>query len=111
MKYKIKEMIKKSGLTQKEIAEKMKIQQVTLSRWINGEKNPRLDNAYELSKILNCKIDEFIEESPPDNEEDEEIRHIISTFDEKQKKLILGIAKEISMIYNTDCCDKQQMRD
>ncbi len=62
MKNNIKYMIKKSGLTQKEVSEKMKIRQATISGWSNGEIIPRLDNAYELAKLLNCKIDDLIEE-------------------------------------------------
>ena len=105
MKNNIKEMIKKSGYNQKEVAEKLNIRPATLTDWVKGNYLPRLDKAKELSDILGCSINELIEENPPneDDEEDEknEKKEEIKNLDKNQKKLIKVLAKDIKMIYTT----------
>ncbi len=112
MKNNIKEMIKKSGYTQKEIAEKLNTTEANISGWSKGTIIPRLDNAYKLSKILKCSLNDLIEENPPnEDDEEDEIREIIEeikNLDKNQKKLIKVLAKDIKMIYTTNCCDEQQ---
>ena len=112
MKNRIKEMIKKSGYSQKEVAKKLNISEVNLSNWCSGKMIPRLDNAYNLAKLLNCKIDELIEENPPnektESEEDKEILEIIRSLDKKEKNLIKVLAKEIKILYTNDCCENNK---
>ncbi len=110
MKNNIKYMIKKSGLTQKEVSEKMKIRQATISGWSNGEIIPRLDNAYELAKLLNCKIDDLIEEDQEQKKtvSYEEIEEIYKKLEEPEKKVVLTLAKNFLMLYNTECCNDNE---
>lgn len=57
---KIKIAIIKKGYSQKEIAERIKMSEATLSRWING-KLGNIDKFIELCYILDLNIDDFIE--------------------------------------------------
>ena len=49
------------GMSKKEVAQRLGVSQVVLSRWINGHANPSLENAFKLAKILNCKVDDLFE--------------------------------------------------
>lgn len=110
MKNRIKELIKKSKYTQKEVAEKLNIREASLTGWIKGTSIPRLDNAYKLAQLLECKIDDLIDkEKPPEKDkDDEEILEIIRSLDKKEKKLIKVLAKEIKILYTNDCCENNK---
>lgn len=56
----IKAMLKKSGMSQKELAESLNVTQKDVSRWATGNVAPRADKLSEISKILNCSIDDLI---------------------------------------------------
>jgi len=51
--------IAKSRLSKKEVANKLGVSPIVLSRWINGHSMPSLLNALKLARILNCKVDDL----------------------------------------------------
>ena len=53
--------IAKSGFSKKEVAAKLGVSNVVLSRWANGHSKPSLENALFLAEILNCKVDDLFE--------------------------------------------------
>ncbi len=55
----LKDYIRKSGLKQSHIASKLSISQNTLSSYISGRRNPRVDKAQKLAVILNCKVEDI----------------------------------------------------
>lgn len=55
----IKELRKKVGISQTELARQLKIGQNTVAMWESGANNPRTDRLPELAKILKCSIDEL----------------------------------------------------
>ncbi len=57
----IKEVIKKKNLSQKEIAEKINITGTALSRMING--NPTIDSLQKLANVLQVDIKEFFQDN------------------------------------------------
>lgn len=59
MKSNINVWIAKSGMSKKEVAQKMGVSQTVLSRWINNHTMPSLENAFKLADILNCKVDDL----------------------------------------------------
>ena len=61
MKNNINVWIAKSGMSKKEVAEKMGVSQTVLSRWINRHSNPSLEKAISLAELLNCKVDDLYE--------------------------------------------------
>ncbi|WP_018934325.1 helix-turn-helix transcriptional regulator [Gracilibacillus lacisalsi] len=53
--------IAKKGLSKKEVANRMRVSQTVLSRWINGHSKPSLENAFKLADLLDCKVDDLYE--------------------------------------------------
>lgn len=49
---KISELCKQQGIKQKELAEKVGVTQVSMSRYVTGERVPRLNTLKEIAKIL-----------------------------------------------------------
>lgn len=60
MKMGVKEMRKKRGLTQKQLAELLGVKQQNISDWERGERSPSVKNLKKLSEILNCQIDDLV---------------------------------------------------
>lgn len=60
--YNIKQLRLKRGILQEELARKSGITQSMLSQVEKGTKNPSLQVAYEISKILECNIENLLEE-------------------------------------------------
>jgi putative transcriptional regulator len=52
-------LIKKAGLKQYELAERLEISPQQLNAWATGKSYPRIDKAIKLAKILNCSLDEL----------------------------------------------------
>ncbi|WP_227940414.1 helix-turn-helix transcriptional regulator [Alkalihalobacillus deserti] len=59
MKCNIKWLIAKSGLSQKEVAKKMKLTPQQINAWASGHKYPRMDKGIELCKIIDCNLDDL----------------------------------------------------
>lgn len=57
---------KKAGLTQKELAEKLGVDQSAVSFWETGRSAPRGAKLFRLADILNCTIDELFGREPRD---------------------------------------------
>lgn len=49
--------LKGSGLTQKQLAEKLKIDNSNITKWKRGENIPSLEIFYQLCKILDVSAD------------------------------------------------------
>ena len=64
----ISAMIKKSGLTDKQIGEVMNLSSQAVNKWRNCKCLPDIENLYTLSRILDVSVEEFLvskEESRP----------------------------------------------
>lgn len=59
MEIQLKEMRKKRGLRQKEIAEQLGVDWRTYGSWERGERMINLEQAYNCAVALNCSIDEI----------------------------------------------------
>lgn len=51
--------IAKKGYKKKFVAELLGITQQQLSNWIVGKSFPRLDKAFQLSRILDCTVEDL----------------------------------------------------
>lgn len=58
---------KKAGLTQKELAEKLGVDQSAVSFWETGKRAPRGAKLLRLADVLNCTIDELFGREPRDS--------------------------------------------
>lgn len=52
---------KKAGITQFELAERLKVYQKDISRWENGEHIPGVDTISEICRALNVSADILLE--------------------------------------------------
>lgn len=60
---KLIELRKKEGLSQEELGYKLNVTRQTVSKWELGQTTPEMDKLLELSKIFNISVDELINES------------------------------------------------
>lgn len=51
---------KKSGLSQKELADKLHVSQQSISQWEKGLREPSIEMLKKLAEIFNCTIDELV---------------------------------------------------
>ena len=64
MKVRIAETLEKKGMTQRELAEVVGMTEVTISRYVNGERIPKISDALTLAKALNVEVtDLFVEDN------------------------------------------------
>lgn len=64
MKLKVKEILKEKGMTQKELALKIGVAEISLSRSING--NPNLDTLQRIAEALDVDISELFKQRESD---------------------------------------------
>ena len=51
------------GLTQRELAALLDVDQVTVSRWERGEVTPRISSIRQLAEIAGLKVETFFEDA------------------------------------------------
>ncbi len=104
---KVKEERQKLGYTQEEFSEKIDIGTEFMSRIERGIGVPSFETLIKLSKTLNISLDELInadfdEKSKSTNKKDDlanQIQHLISDLNDKQKKHIINIIKEAKKLF------------
>ena len=57
---KLSEAIKQSGMTQKEIAEKLSVTQSCIAHYVKGDIVPALDTFANLCKVLDVSADDIL---------------------------------------------------
>ena len=53
--------LKEVGMSQYRLANKLNINQGTLSKWINGVREPKASTLYRISRILETTMDKLME--------------------------------------------------
>lgn len=48
----VEELIKLRGMTHREFASRLGVSEVTVSRWLNGERNPSAENLNKIAEVL-----------------------------------------------------------
>jgi len=66
---------KKSGLTQVQLAETLHVGKATVAMWETGGRNPRLPEAYAMSKLFHCRMDYLLGYSIDDSYYDYDKEH------------------------------------
>lgn len=56
----IKKHREAAGMSQQELAEKMKVTQSAVAKWENGETRPRVDKLAEMAELFGCSMDELM---------------------------------------------------
>ena len=58
----IKKLRKEAGLTQAQLASKIGVNAVTLSRYETGDRNPKVDKLVKMSKVFGVKLEYLLSE-------------------------------------------------
>lgn len=61
--HRIRELRKAKKLSQQELAVKIGVDRSTIAKWETGTNSPRTDKLRQLSKILECSLDELLPET------------------------------------------------
>ncbi len=70
------QLMKQEGLTQKELAEKINVTEASVSRYLKGERVPRIDVLVKLSNVFNVSI-EYLQ-GLKEVDDYEEIKNIVA---------------------------------
>lgn len=62
-KEKIAELMKKEGISQRELAKEIQINESAMSRYLSGERTPRIDIITKLARYFNVSLEELLDES------------------------------------------------
>lgn len=81
----LKQSIKDSGFKNKSLAKKLGVHPNTLTRWINEERLPDIDMAYQISTELNCSLEWLI--TGKDERVQMTINQVGDLSEEDQKRL------------------------
>ncbi len=97
----LRKLRKDAGLSQEELADKVKVSRQSVSKWETGEAYPEMNNILQLCKIFNCEINSLVNDNMADLESlDEEIKmKVVKLKNEKQRRLKI-LSKIIYVIGN-----------
>ena len=59
MKNNIVKLLKENNMSQREFAEKLETTEVSISRYINGDRLPKISTCIQMAKILGCKVEDL----------------------------------------------------
>ena len=86
----IKSLLEKNNMNQKELSEKLDITEATLSRYINGQRKPTGDTLIKLSQILDTTTDYILKGNDKSAERFLETRCLDVDLSSLQKLNIIG---------------------
>lgn len=98
MNLQIKQMRKRSGLNQKDVAAAIGVPVRTYGSWERGERNINLEDACLIADVLRCTLDELVGRKPPiitPNENDrqfERLSYCYSLLNDESKEQLAGLA-------------------
>lgn len=53
------EILNKKGITQRELAEKIGVNEVSISRYVNGERIPKVTTGIQIAQALGCSVEDL----------------------------------------------------
>lgn len=97
MNLQIKQMRKRSGLNQKDVAAAIGVPVRTYGSWERGERNINLEDACLIADVLRCTLDELAgREVPPPkvftDKRQERMNHCYSMLNDESKEQLAGLA-------------------
>ncbi|MBR6332377.1 MAG: helix-turn-helix transcriptional regulator [Dehalococcoidales bacterium] len=95
----VKALMKEQGYTQRELAEMCGITETAMSRYLNNERQPRLETVANLATALNTTSDYLLKGTEPEKDFANVYRLVarsVSTMtDEEKLKLVKVITEEV----------------
>ena len=84
------------GMSQEEFAEKLEVSSTHVKHMESGHRKPSVDILFKIVELTGMSVDEVIsEKTNHENETDVNITSILSLCSNKEKQLLLKIAKDI----------------
>ena len=65
----IEERLRAKKMTQRDLAEKLDVTEVTVSRWLNGERDPSIETLNKIAKALDTSASYFFIDNSRQNED------------------------------------------
>ena len=95
----LRNLRKRKGLSQEELAGKVKVSRQSVSKWECSEAYPEMNNILELCKIFHCHINDLVNDSIIDADllDEDTIKSIVKFKSEQQSKM-KALSKTISII-------------
>ena len=92
----LKELRKKAGITQEQLADKLFVSRQTISNWEAGKSLPDVISIIKLSEIYNVCVDELLKEDPKVQKKIE--KDVILAENNKKIMLVTAITTTLSLI-------------
>jgi len=95
----LRKLRKSKGISQEELADKVKVSRQSVSKWETGEAYPEMNNILQLCKIFNCPINSLVADNLVDLDSlGEEVKMSVVKFKEDKQKKMRGLSKAICVI-------------
>lgn len=86
-------IMKRENISQRELARKANLSEATVSRYVKGTRFPNSKAMIELSKALNCRIENLTQEQT-ESELERIIKKAISSLNESERNFLISELKK-----------------
>lgn len=94
----LRNLRKSKGISQEELAERVRVSRQSVSKWETGEAYPEMNNILELCKIFHCHINDLVNDNILDIDSlDEDVKMSAVKFKKEKQKQMKGISKVLSI--------------
>lgn len=82
-------MMRREDISQRELARRANLSEAAVSRYVQGKRFPNSKAMIELSKALNCSIEDLMQE-PTESELESIIKKAISSLNESERNFLIS---------------------
>lgn len=100
---KLTNLRKKNNMSQELLADKLGVSRQAVSKWESGQSMPDMEKIFELCKILNCSLDELVDDRATGNTKIQENKININTY---LKEVLDFITKTLNMFWSMRTIEK-----
>lgn len=86
-------LMNENGVNQAELAKKTKLTEASISRYVNGSRFPSSKSILKLSKALNCRVDDLVNENT-DFEFAKIVKKAFSSLTESERNFLISELKK-----------------
>ena len=86
-------IMRRENMSQRELARKANLSEATVSRYVKGTRFPNSKAMIELSKALNCRIENLTQEQT-ESELERIIKKAISSLNESERNFLISELKK-----------------
>lgn len=87
-------IMRRENISQRELARKANLSEATVSRYVKGTRFPNSKAMIELSKALNCRIENLTQEQTTESELERIIKKAISSLNESERNFLISELKK-----------------